>query len=232
MIKIRKSQDRGHENHGWLNAKHTFSFGKYFDKNHTNFGILQVINEDIIQGGKGFGTHPHNNMEIVTYIIKGALEHKDSMGNNSVIEESMVQRMSAGTGVYHSEFNHFQDQETHLLQIWFLPEKKDIEPSYEQKYFSKTEKLNNFKLIVSKNAENGSISINQDVNIFSGIFDKNQEINFKTQKNRKIWVQIIEGEISINNHQLNQGDGAQIEDEENLNFIINQKSEIIIFNMK
>lgn len=232
MIKIRKSQDRGNINHGWLNAKHTFSFGNYFDKNHANFGLLQVINEDVIQGGKGFGTHSHKNMEIVTYIIKGALEHKDSMGNNAIIKESMVQRMSAGSGVYHSEFNHFQDQETHLLQIWFLPEKKDIVSSYEQKYFSNTEKLNNFKLIVSKNAENDSISINQDINIFSGIFEKNQEINFKTQKNRKIWIQIIEGKVLINNHQLNQGDGAQIEDEENLNFIINQKSEIIIFDMK
>jgi quercetin 2,3-dioxygenase len=167
MFKIRKSESRGSANYGWLNTKYTFSFANYYDPNHMGFGSLIVINEDVIAAGKGFGAHGHDNMEILTYIISGSLEHKDSMGSVFVVKEGDVQRMSAGYGVTHSEFNHSKHKDVHLLQIWFKPNKIDVDPSYEQKNFTKESKLGKAKLIVSTNGDDDSLSINQKLNIYS-----------------------------------------------------------------
>jgi len=229
MIKIRKSEDRGVADFGWLHSKHTFSFGGYQDADHMGFGTLRVINEDIVKGGKGFATHPHQDMEIISYVLDGALEHKDSMGNGSVINKGDVQRMSAGTGITHSEYNHSSTDDVHFLQIWFLPDAKGHEPGYEQKNFSEADRYNNFKLVSSKTGREGSVSLNQDVDILVGNIDK--DISYNVDSNRKVWVQVVKGNISLNEHLLNQGDGAAIEGIDVLQFTNCNNAEIIIFNM-
>jgi redox-sensitive bicupin YhaK (pirin superfamily) len=231
MIKIRKSKERGFFNHGWLKSFHTFSFANYYDKNHMNFGNLRVINEDFIAPNMGFGKHPHNNMEIITYVISGALSHKDSMGNSSTILPGEVQIMSAGTGVFHSEFNNEEQQETHLLQIWILPELKEIQPRYDQKSFDSYFEKNDFVLVVSKSGRENSIQINQDAEIFVGKFKANKKFNFDIKPNRKIWIQLISGEISLNNNILGNGDAAAISDEIKIEIIANKDSEFLLFDL-
>lgn len=231
MIKIRKSEERGFFNHGWLRSFHTFSFANYYDKNHINFGNLRVINEDFIAPNMGFGKHPHNNMEIITYVISGALSHKDSMGNASTILPGEVQIMSAGTGVFHSEFNNEDQQETHLLQIWILPELKEIQPRYDQKSFISYFEKNDFVLVVSKSGRENSIQINQDAEIFVGKFKTNKKFNFNIKPNRKIWIQLISGEISLNNNILKNGDAAAIIDETNVEIIANKDCEFLLFDL-
>lgn len=231
MIKIRKSQDRGFVNHGWLQSYHTFSFASYLDKNYMNFHNLRVINDDIIAPSKGFGTHPHENMEIITYVLSGELAHQDSMGNGSIIKAGDVQRMSAGTGITHSEFNNLDDQETHLLQIWFYPEKKNIKPSYEQKNFSNQQKRAKLKLVASKTGRDNSVSLNQDLNMFVGLFDNNEKASYEIKNNRKIWIHLAEGEIEMNQIKLHAGDGAAVENEKLLEFKNGKNSHIIIFDM-
>lgn len=232
MIKIRKSEERGHANHGWLDTNYAFSFSDYYDPNYMGFRHLRVINEDYISGGNGFGTHPHNNMEIITYIIDGALEHKDSMGTGSVIHSGDVQRMSAGSGVTHSEFNHLKDKKTHLLQIWILPEKRNIEPSYEEKTFDQKAKLNNLLLIASKNGENNSLHINQDVNLYASILEKNQNLRYETSKNRNTWIQIVKGELKLNGEFfLSQGDGVAISNQEELILVAQSDCEFLLFDL-
>lgn len=208
MIKIRKSKERGHANHGWLEAKHTFSFADYHDPNHMGFSVLRVINEDQITGGSGFPTHSHQNMEIITYIVDGELEHKDSMGNTATIKPGEVQRMSAGTGVRHSEYNHLQDKKTHLMQIWILPEKVGIAPSWEQKDFSEKLKTGELQLVVSSTGRDGSISVNQDIDLYALKSDSKGERILNTDENRSYWLQVIKGVVKFNDVTLAAGDAV------------------------
>ncbi len=232
MIHVRKSEERGHANRGWLDSYHTFSFADYYDPEFMGFRHLRVINQDWIDKGMGFGTHPHNNMEIITYITEGALEHKDSMGTGSVIYPGDVQRMSAGTGVTHSEFNHSKTEPARLLQIWILPEENNITPSYEQKNYSQEEKSGKLRVIASKNGDNGSVKINQNVSLYASILDKDQEVNHKFDKNRYGWLQIVKGSVLLNNeYELTEGDGVAISEEQQLNLKGKNKSEILLFDL-
>lgn len=231
MIKIRKSSERGFANHGWLKSFHTFSFANYYDPAHMHFGNLRVINEDFIAAGAGFGKHPHDNMEIITYVISGALSHQDSMGNSSTIFPGEVQIMSAGTGVFHSEFNHEKAGETHLLQIWILPKSKNISPRYGQKSFVEDFKKSDFVLVVSGSGRDGSIQINQDAEIFVGKFSAGKKFDFAPKENRKIWLQMISGKISINGSSLENGDAAAIVGELEIKIIAEENSEFLLFDL-
>ena len=226
MIKIRKSNERGFANHGWLRSFHTFSFADYYDLNHMHFGNLRVINEDFISAGAGFGKHPHNNMEIITYIISGSLAHKDSIGTASTILPGEVQIMSAGTGVFHSEFNHEKSCETHLLQIWILPKVKEIAPRYDQKSFS-----GEFTLVVSGSGRDGSLQINQDAEIFVGKFSAQKTFDFVVKKDRKIWIQIVSGKISVNGDIFESGDAAAIGNESELKITAEENSEFLLLDL-
>ncbi len=232
MLKIRKSNDRGFFDHGWLKSYHSFSFAQYFDKNHMHFGDLRVINEDYIAPSKGFGTHPHSDMEIITYVISGALKHQDSMGNSSTILPNEVQTMSAGSGVFHSEFNASTDNETHLLQIWILPEKKNIAPKYGQKSFAKNFEKQDFVLVVSGSGREDSIAVNQDVEIFVAKFMTPKTQDFSIKENRKIWIQIISGELEINDIKLGKGDALSVENENSITLNCKNNCEFLLFDLK
>lgn len=231
MITIRKSSERGFANHGWLKSYHTFSFAEYSDPNHMGHGVLRVINEDCIAGDTGFGAHGHKDMEIITYVIDGVLEHKDSMGTSALIFPGDVQRMSAGTGVRHSEKNSLKDDTTHILQIWITPEKEGTAPSYEQKSFSSDLATNDMILVASKNGQNGSITINQDVEIYVTRAKAAGEKVLRTLKHRRTWVQVIKGNITVEEVTLTVGDGAAIDDKESIHFHWSKDSEFIVFNL-
>lgn len=230
MITIRKSEERGHANHGWLDTYHSFSFATYFDPKHTKFRALRVINEDWVKGGKGFGTHPHENMEIVTYIIDGELEHRDSMGNGSVIRPGELQRMTAGTGVTHSEFNP-SDKNTHLLQIWIYPESIGLTPSYEQRAFPSLREPNSLTLLASHGGRDGSLTIHQDIEILGGRIEAGKEIEYPISTNRHAWVQMVKGQLDINGISLKAGDGAAVSNEKLLTFSSKDHSEFLLFNL-
>ncbi len=231
MIKIRYSDERGKADFGWLQSFHTFSFGNYFDRRHMHFGPLRVINEDFVMPGKGFGTHPHDNMEIITYILDGALEHKDSMGSGSIIRPGDIQRMSAGTGVTHSEFNPSQDESVHLLQIWILPAKENINPSYAQKHFPEDERHNRLTLLASQSGRDGSLSLCQDTDLYTSALQSGHVLRFEPKQQRQQWVQVAKGEVYLNNQVLKAGDGAAIEDENILTFEKANKAEFLLFDM-
>lgn len=232
MITLRKSNERGHANHGWLEAKHSFSFADYYNPDHMGFRVLRVINEDKIKGAQGFGTHPHRDMEIVTYLLAGALEHKDSMGTGSVIRPGELQYMSAGSGVLHSEFNHSKTEAAHLLQIWLLPNEKGAAPRYDQKSFSPEEKTGKLKLIVSPDGREGSIGIRQNANIYVSILKPGQTTQLTLSKDRYAWVQVAKGKLELNGKSLEQGDGAAISDETRLDFkSVDTESEFLVFDL-
>ena len=231
MISVRQSNERGAVNMGWLDAKHSFSFGSYYDPAHKGFGPLRVINEDRVQPGQGFGMHGHQDMEIVTYIIDGALEHKDSMGNGSVIRRGEVQRMTAGTGVMHSEFNPSGEELTHLLQIWILPEQDGLEPGYEEKAFSDDEKRNRLCLIASRDARDGSLRIHQDVDLYGTLIDAGVELSHTLGDGRKGWVQVVRGNVIVNGQSLGTGDGASLSDSGTLSFRAEEDTELLLFDM-
>lgn len=232
MIKIRKSNERGHVNHGWLEAKHSFSFGDYHDPDHMGFRVLRVINEDKVKGGQGFGTHPHRDMEIVTYILEGSLEHKDSMGTGSVIRAGEIQYMSAGSGVQHSEFNHSKSDTAHLLQIWILPNEKGAKPRYDQKNFTAAEKTGTLKLLASPDGSQGSVAIRQDARVFASILQSGQTTDLDLGKDRYAWVQVAKGSLILNGKTLEQGDGAAISDEKRLEFKANGPvTEFLVFDL-
>jgi len=231
MIELIPSQTRGEANHGWLKAKHTFSFAEYHDPERVRFGPLRVINEDRIAPGQGFGTHPHKDMEIVTYPITGAIEHKDSMGNGTVISAGEVQRMTAGTGVQHSEFNHSRDDELHLLQIWMFPEQKDLEPGYEQKMFSREEKLNQLRLIASRDGRDGSVTVHQHVDLYASILEPGAEVELAIADSNKVFVQVVRGDISVNGQDAAAGDGAQITNQDQLIITGQSEAEFLLFDM-
>ena len=231
MITIRKSASRGHFNHGWLKTHHTFSFGDYHDPQWMGFRSLRVINEDWVQPAMGFGTHPHHDMEIVTYVLGGALEHKDSMGNGSVIRPGDMQRMSAGTGVTHSEFNHSSTDSVHLLQIWILPEKKGIAPGYEQINISKKLDAGNPVLIASPDGQEGSVTIHQNAKIWAARLKANANIDLPLQKPASAWVQVARGNILLNTQSLEAGDGAALTDEDAVHIQATSDSEVLIFEL-
>jgi redox-sensitive bicupin YhaK (pirin superfamily) len=231
MFDIIQSETRGAADHGWLRAKHTFSFASYFNPERVEFGSLRVINEDRIAPGKGFGTHPHRDMEIITYVIDGAIEHKDSMGNGTIITPGEVQRMTAGTGVQHSEFNHSQDKELHLLQIWIYPEKNGLEPGYEQTRFPREEKLNRLRLVGSRDGRSGSVTIHQDVNLYASVLEPGKSVSLDLPDDRKVFLQLIRGNISVNGQALSAGDGLQIEGERALQIGADSEAEFLLFDM-
>jgi quercetin 2,3-dioxygenase len=231
MIVIRRAEDRGGADLGWLKAKHSFSFGDYYDPEFMGFGHLRVINEDRIEPAKGFGTHGHQDMEIVTYMIDGALEHKDNMGNGSVIRRGEVQRMSAGTGVQHSEFNHSEDAQAHLLQIWILPEKTGITPGYEEKEFSQSDKKNRLCLIASGDSRDGSLKIHQSLDLYASALDKGTELAHELADGHRGWLQVVRGQIKVNRELLGAGDGAAIEDINKLEVGSVADAEFLLFDM-
>ena len=231
MISIRQSDERGAVNMGWLDARHSFSFGNYYDPAHMGFGPLRVINEDRIQPAEGFGMHGHRDMEIITYIIDGALEHKDSMGNGSVIRPGEVQRMTAGTGVMHSEFNHSDQDITHLLQIWILPERDGLEPGYEEKAFTDADKRNRLLLVASRDAREGSLKIHQDVDLYASVLDARQSLNHRIDADRKGWIQVVRGQLDVDGTTLSSGDGAAFERISDLTVEAVEESEFLLFDM-
>jgi len=231
MVNIRKSEERGHANHGWLDSYHTFSFANYYDPQHMGFRPLRVINQDKIAGGKGFGTHPHRNMEIITYMLDGALEHKDSMGNGSIIRVGDVQRMSAGTGITHSEFNPSATETAHLLQIWILPNQENVTPSYEQIFFSREEKLNRLRLIVSPDGRDRSVKIYQDAYVYASILEDGAEVTHNIAPNRYVWIQVAKGAVLVGDRLLNSGDAISSDQIGDLKLIGRGNSEILVFDL-
>jgi len=231
MIELISSESRGSADHGWLKARHTLSFAEYQNPQRVRFGPLRVINEDRIAPGQGFGTHPHKDMEIVTYPISGAIEHKDSMGNGTVISAGEVQRMTAGSGVQHSEFNHSQTDELHLLQIWLFPEENDLEPGYEQEMFSREDKLNQLRLIASRDGRDGSVTVHQQVDLYASILQPNAKIEHTIADSNKVFVQIISGVITVNGQSASAGDGVQISGENKLIISSEAEAEFLVFDM-
>ncbi len=231
MIRIRKAQERGHANHGWLDTYHTFSFSTYQDPQHTRFRSLRVMNEDFVAPGQGFGTHPHHDMEIVTYVLAGALEHKDSMGNGEVLRPGEFQRMSAGTGITHSEFNPSSTEPVHLYQIWLFPERKGIEPSYEQKRFPEEERRNRLRLVASREAEHGSLTIHQDARIYLSSLDAGRSLDYALPAGRHAWLQVLRGRVSLNGVPLQTSDGAAVSDETELKIQADENAEIMLFDL-
>jgi len=231
MITIRKSEERGHANHGWLNTYHSFSFADYYDPNHMGFRALRVINEDWVSPGAGFSTHGHQDMEIITYVLAGALEHKDSLGNGSVIQPGEVQRMSAGTGILHSEFNHSKTDAVHLLQIWLLPEKSGLAPSYEQHDFSLNKTPGKLLLVAAQDGRDGAVTVHQDVNLYAVVLAPNQGVSYALNPQRYAWMQVARGEITLNGLLLEKGDGAAISNESDVVIAATQDSEILLFDL-
>ena len=231
MLEIIPSESRGSADHGWLKAKHTFSFADYHNPARIRFGPLRVINEDRIAPSQGFGTHPHKDMEILTYPISGAIEHKDSMGNGAVITAGEVQRMTAGSGVQHSEYNHSASDELHLLQIWIFPEQKNLEPGYEQTLFSRADKLDRLRLIASRDGRDGSVTVHQHVDIYASILQTGVKIEQAVDNSHKIFVQVISGDLSVNDQNLSAGDGMQITDVNSLVIKGQSEAEFLLFDM-
>jgi redox-sensitive bicupin YhaK (pirin superfamily) len=231
MITVRKSQDRGHFQIGWLDSRHTFSFGEYYDPRHLGFSALRVINEDEIAPGKGFGTHPHRDMEIVTYVLEGELEHKDSLGTGSVIRPGEVQRMSAGTGIQHSEYNPSADNPAKLLQIWLLPDKKGVAPSYEQKAFADSELQGKLRVVASPDGRDGSVTIHQDTQLYAAKMAKGDKVTLPLAANRAAWIQVIRGSLDVNGTALAPGDGAAVTKESALELAANDNAEILVFDL-
>jgi redox-sensitive bicupin YhaK (pirin superfamily) len=231
MVTIRKAADRGHVNHGWLDTYHTFSFASYRDPRHMHFRVLRVMNEDFVAPGKGFGEHPHENMEIVTYVLEGALEHRDSMGNGEVLHPGEFQRMSAGTGITHSEFNPSRDEPVHLYQIWLYPEHKGIEPSYEQKRFAEAERHNRLRLVASPDAADGSLRIHQDARIFLASIDPGKQIDYEPAAARHAWVQVLRGTVTLSGESLAAGDGVALSDEGGISVEATSPAEVMLFDL-
>lgn len=231
MLAIRRAEDRGAANLGWLDSKHTFSFGHYYDPNHMGVGPLRVINEDRVRPGAGFDTHGHRDMEIISYVLDGALEHRDSIGTGSVIRPGEVQRMSAGTGIRHSEFNHSKEHAVHFLQIWIVPERDGLEPSYEQKAFAESEKRGRLRLVGSRDGRDGSVTIHRDVNLYAGQFDAGESARLDLPRGRNAWVQVARGEVEVNGERLMAGDGATIADVDAIDIKGRGDGEVLIFDM-
>jgi redox-sensitive bicupin YhaK (pirin superfamily) len=231
MITLRPARDRGHADHGWLDSWHSFSFADYRDPRYMGFRGLRVINEDRVQPGRGFPSHSHQDMEILSYVLSGSLEHKDSIGNGTVIRPGDVQRMSAGSGVTHSEFNHSKTDLVHFLQIWLIPAKKGIAPGYEQKAFTAGERRGKLRLVASPDGALGSVTIHADARVHAGLFDRGESTTLKLAPARCAWVQVARGRITVNGQQLSAGDGAGIVDEETIRVEGGADGEVLVFDL-
>lgn len=231
MFQLRKSQARGHADHGWLKSQHTFSFASYRDPDHMGFRSLRVINEDRVAPGGGFGTHPHRDMEIISYVLGGAIEHKDSMGNGSVIRPGEVQRMTAGTGLTHSEFNHSKTKGVHFLQIWILPGTKGLKPGYEQKAFAPSERQGQLRLVASQDARQGSVTVHQDLNLYSSLLTAGEAVQYTLPQGRHAWIQLVEGALQVGDIKLEAGDGLAISDESQLNLTTPSSAHFLVFDL-
>lgn len=234
MYRLRPANQRGHTQIGWLDSYHTFSFGEYYDPRFMGFSDLRVINDDVVAPGMGFGMHPHANMEIVSIVLKGALEHKDSLGNGDILKPGDIQKMTAGSGITHSEYNPSESDPVHFLQIWIIPNMQDLKPSWEQKHFDRKIMTNQMTLLVSPDARDGSMEIHQDAEIWQVLLEENKTTGFDVDNKRKVWIQIAEGSVTVNDHPLVAGDGLAISDE-NTNIQlrgIDKLSNIIVFNLQ
>jgi len=231
MITLRPSQERGQSNLGWLRSRFTFSFAEYYDPQHVHFRHLRVINEDHIAQGTGFGTHPHRDMEIITYLLAGALKHRDSMGEQSVIRPGDVQGVSAGTGITHSEMNPSPTEQTHLLQIWILPDAKGHTPSYEEKHFTAEEKSDRWCLVAGKGGPSGAISINQDARLYATLLGAGKELSYDLAPGRYAWLQVARGSASLNGVELAQGDGVAVSEEKTLVLRAHEPAEVLLFDL-
>lgn len=232
MIKVRRAAERGHFDFGWLNTYHTFSFGEYYDPRHTGFRSLRVINEDRVRPGHGFPVHAHRDMEIISYVLEGALAHKDSLGTGSVIRPGEVQRMSAGTGIRHSEFNHSKDEPVHFLQIWLLPERQGVAPGYEQKAFARSELRGRLRLLASRDGGDGSVTIHQDAKLYAALLAPGESVTHELAPGRHAWLQVARGAVELNGASLGQSDGAAIRDESALTVKGVRDAEVLLFDLK
>ncbi len=232
MIRITRADQRGHADHGWLNTYHTFSFASYYNPGMMGFRSLRVINEDRVTPGQGFGTHSHNDMEILSYVLDGAIAHKDSTGSEATLRPHEWQRMTAGTGVHHSEYNPSKTDRLHFLQIWILPEEQGLEPGYEQKMFAPEEKSGKLRLVASKDAREGSLKINQDASVFNSILQQDEEVTYEIEGNRYAWLQVAKGSLDLNGQSLKAGDGAAISDENLLRIKgLEADTELVLFDL-
>jgi quercetin 2,3-dioxygenase len=231
MIRVRKTDERGHFNYGWLDTYHSFSFGHFYDADYTTYRHLRVLNDDIILAGQGFGTHGHDNMEIVTYVLDGALEHRDSTGEGSVLRSGGVQRMTAGSGITHSEFNHSTDEELRLLQIWFLPGERELEPGYEEMHVSTDDKRGQLRKIVAPGGGDGILDIYQDVIVYASLLAAGNSLEYKLAAGRGAWIQVAKGDLTLSGVDLTRGDGAAIEGIEGLRIKATAEAEFVIFEM-
>ncbi|HEY2407809.1 MAG TPA: pirin family protein [Polyangiaceae bacterium] len=231
MMQVRKATERGHAQHGWLESWHTFSFADYHDPKQMGFRSLRVINDDRVAPGAGFGTHPHRDMEILSYVLEGALEHKDSMGNGSQIRPGDVQRMSAGTGVFHSEFNASKSELVHFLQIWILPERAGLPPGYEQRNFPLNDRRGMLRLIASRDGAEGSVTVHQDLRLFAGIFGAGETANYALAPERHVWLHVASGRIRLNDQELDAGDAVAVTDEQALSITGVDHAEVLLFDL-
>ncbi len=231
MLQVRKAAERGHFNHGWLDTYHTFSFGDYYDPAYTQFRALRVMNEDRVQPGQGFGMHPHRDMEIVTYVLSGALEHRDSMGNGAVLLPGEFQRMSAGTGIMHSEFNPSRSDPVHLYQIWILPRTKGLPPSYEQRAFSEADRRGRLRVVASPDGRDGSLTMEQDALVFLSTLEAGQHVTHDVPPGRSAWLQVLRGAAEVNGVRLDAGDGVAASDEDALSVRARELSEVLLFEL-
>jgi len=232
MFELRKANDRGHADHGWLKSWHTFSFSNYYDPKQMGFSDLLVINDDYIAEHKGFGTHPHKDMEIFTYVLDGALEHRDSMGNGEVINPGDVQMMSAGSGILHSEMNPLANKTTHLLQIWIIPDRKSVTPRYQQVHFTEQDKRGKLRLIISPNGDEQSLSVYQDIRVYAGQFNGDETASLNVGDNRYVYVHVATGGITLNGIELTAGDGVKVRHEQQLHFSSGKHAEVLVFDMR
>lgn len=231
MITLRPANERGHANHGWLDSYHTFSFANYYDPKYMGFRALRVINEDKIDPGQGFGMHGHRDMEIVTYVLEGTLEHKDSLGNGTLIQPGEVQRMTAGSGIFHSEFNPSPSESVHLLQIWILPDRQNLEPGYEQVEFPLAERSGKLRLIAAPDGRTGAVTIHQDVNLYTTTLHAGDRVNYDLAPTRHAWLQVARGEATLNGHSLQAGDAAAVTDQTSLELSTETSAEVLLFDL-
>ena len=231
MIIVRPAEERGVANFGWLDSRHTFSFGHYYDPRHMGIGALRVINDDRVAPGGGFDTHSHQDMEIISYVLEGAMEHQDSIGTGSVIRPGDVQRMTAGTGIAHSEFNHSRAEPVHFLQIWIVPERKGLEPGYEQKTFPLEERRGKARLVASRDGRDGSLTVHQDIDLYTSVLEAGDEVAIDLRPERSAWVQVARGAVTLNGTGLKEGDGAAVFDTATLTLTSDTGSEVLVFDL-
>lgn len=232
MLEIRPSAARGLANFGWLHSQHSFSFGSYYDPQHMGFSDLLVINDDRVRQGRGFDTHPHRDMEIFSYVLEGALQHQDSMGNGSVIRPGDVQMMSAGSGVRHSEYNASREEPVHFLQIWIVPDRQGVAPRYQQRHFSAAEKRGQLRLIISPDGADGSLSVYQDARVYAGLFDGAERQRFALAEKRFAYIQVARGALTVNGQRLNTGDGARLRNVREIDFSAGENAEVLLFDLR